>query len=248
MKTLTIWFANDRNSWQEIWQAKEGQGKWDIPIKSEKEYKYWGRLASTFNESNLYVTGVKVNQVIRGWLVEQFNEGDVVLELGCGTGFYSEMVIGRVKHLTATDLAPEMIEQAKRNLAQFTNVEVRIEDCYNTSFKDNVFDDVMMTNLLHVVIDPLAVLRESHRVLKDNGRIVIVDVTGYRMSFIKKMALGIRYSRRYGRPCSYGKNLRPGELEGMVREAGFVVEESELLGEDTKAVCLRGKKVRNEKY
>jgi len=214
---------------------------------SEKEYKYWGRLASNFHQDNLYVTGVKVNQVIRGWLVEQFNEGDVVLELGCGTGFYSEMVIGRVKQLTATDLAPEMIEQAKRNLAQFTNVEVRIEDCYNTSFKDNVFDGVLMVNLLHIVMDPLAVLMEGHRVLKDNGRIVIVDGTGYGMSFVKKMALGIRFLRRYGRPCSYGRNLRPEELVGMVREAGFVVEESKLLGEDTKAVCLRGKKTGNEK-
>jgi len=215
---------------------------------SEKEYKYWGRLASTFNQNNLYVTGVKVNQVIRGWLVEQFNEGDVVLELGCGSGFYSEMVVGRVKQLTATDLAPEMIEQAKRKLVQFTNVEVRTEDCYNTSFKDNVFDGVLMANLLHIVMDPLAVLMEGHRVLKDNGRIVIVDVTGYGMSLVKKMALGIRFLRRYGRPCSYGRNLRPEELVDMVREAGFVVEESKLLGEDTKAVCLRGKKAGNEKY
>jgi ubiquinone/menaquinone biosynthesis C-methylase UbiE len=214
---------------------------------SEKEYKYWDRLASTFHQDNIYVTGVKVNQVIRGWLVEQFNEGDVVLELGCGTGFYSEMVIGRVKQLTTTDLAPEMIEQAKRNLAQFTNVEVRIEDCYNTSFKDNVFDGVLMVNLLHIVIDPLAVLMEGHRVLKDNGRIVIVDITGYGMSFVKKMALGIRFVGRYGWPCSYGKNLRPEELVGMVRKAGFVVEESKLLGEDIKAVCLRGKKAGNEK-
>jgi len=214
---------------------------------SEKEYKYWGRLASNFHQDNLYVTGVKVNQVIRGWLAEQFNEKDVVLELGCGTGFYSEMVIGRVKQLTATDLAPAMIEQAKRNVAQFANVEVRMEDCYNTSFKDNVFDGVLMTNLLHIVVNPRAVLMEGHRVLKDNGRIVIVDITGYGMSFVKKTALGIRFLRRYGRPCSYVRNLRPEELVGMVREAGFVVEESKLLGEDAKVVCLRGKKTGNEK-
>ncbi len=214
---------------------------------SEKEYKYWGRLASNFHRDNLYVFGVKVNQAIRGWLVEQFNEGDVVLELGCGTGFYSEMVTGRVKQLTATDLAPEMIEQAKRNLAQFTNVEVRIEDCYSTSFKDNIFDGVLMVNLLHIVMDPHAVLVEGRRVLKDNGKIVIVDGTGYGMSFVKFMALGIRYLRRYGRPCSYGRNLRPEELVGIVREAGFVVEESKLLGGDAKAVCVRGKKEGNEK-
>ena len=83
--------------------------------------------------------------------------------------------------------------------------------------------------------------------LKVLHKFVIVDVTGYGMSFFKKMALGVRFLRRYGRPCSYGRSLRPEELIGMVREAGFVVEESKLLGEDTKAVCLRGKKARNEK-
>ncbi len=113
---------------------------------SEKEYKYWGRLASTFHQDNFYVTGVKVNQMIRGWLVEQFNEGDTVLELGCGTGCYSEMVTG----------------------------------------KDNVFDGVLMANLLHIVLAPMAVLMESHRILKDNGRIVIVDFTGYGMSFVNR--------------------------------------------------------------
>ena len=214
---------------------------------SEKEYKYWGRLSNNFHRNNLYVTGAKVNQVIREWLVEQFNEGDVVLELGCGTGFYSEMVIERVKQFTATDLAPEMVEQAKRNLAQFNNTEVRIEDCYNTSFKDNTFDDVLMTNLLHIVMDPLAVLRECRRVMKNNGRVIIVDVTGYGMSLLKKMALGIRFLRRYGRPCSYSRNLKPEELVGMVREADFVIEEAKLLGEDTKVVCLRGKKTGEEK-
>jgi ubiquinone/menaquinone biosynthesis C-methylase UbiE len=214
---------------------------------SEQEYTYWGRRASTFDKGNLYITGVEVNEVIKGWLTGQFNEGDVVMELGCGTGFYSEMVAGRVKQLTATDLAPEMIELAKQNLAQFTNVELRIEDCYNTTFKENDFDGVLMANLLHVVMDPLAVIKESHRVLKDNGRIVIVNITGYGMSFSKKLAMVIRALRKYGKPCSYARVLIPEEVEGMMREAGFVVEESTLLGEDIKALCVRGKKVEDKK-
>jgi ABC-2 type transport system ATP-binding protein len=221
-----------------------GHGNKEVKMpRSEKEYKYWDKRASAFHQNNLYVTGAKVNQVIKEWLVEQFEEEDIVLELGCGSGFYSDMVAGIVKQFTATDLAPEMIGQTKQNLVQFTNIEIRIEDCYNTSFKDNAFDCVLMANLLHIVMDPLAVLREGYRVLKNNGKIVIVDVTVYGMSLIKMIALGIRYARRYGRPCSYGKNFRPEELEEMVREVGFMVEESKLLGEDTKVVCLRGKKV-----
>ena len=211
---------------------------------SEREYEYWGKRASTFHKDNIYVTGPEVNQAVREWLVNEFKDEDLVLELGCGTGFYSQMIAGGVRCLTATDLAPEMIEQAKKNLSQFSNVEVKLEDSYNTSFEDGAFDAILAVNLLHIVGNPVLILKESRRVLNAGGRIEIVDVTGYGMGLFTKLGLGIRYLRRYGRFCSLSKNLSPDELAAIAEEAGFVVEESELVGDDTKAVCLRGRKVR----
>ena len=93
------------------------------------------------------------------------------------------MIADKVKHLTATDLAPEMVGKAEGKLSQFGNVEVQIEDCYDTSFEDNTFDALLMVNLLHIMKEPVTVLEESRRVLKDDGRVVIVDVTGYGMPF-----------------------------------------------------------------
>ena len=136
-----------------------------------------------------------------------------------------------------------MIEQAEEKLSQYSNVEVHIQDCYDTLFKNSMFDAVLLTNLLHIVKDPIVVLRESHRVLKSDGRIVIADYTGYGMSFLTKMGLGIRYMRRFGKPAPYNKSFSPDELAEIVRKAGFVVDESKLIGKDTKAVCLKGKKV-----
>ena len=211
---------------------------------SEEEYRYWGRHASGHEECYLYIVGATINQELEGWLINQFKDTDMVLELGCGSGNYSKMIADRVKHLTAIDLAPEMIEEAKERLSVFSNVEVQIEDCYSTSFGDNAFDAVLMVNLLHIVKEPIAVMKESYRVLKDGGRGVIVDVTGYGMAFFKKMALGFRHMRKWGRPAPYNRNVSPDELAQIVKEAGFVVEESKLIGEDTKAVCFRGKKVK----
>jgi hypothetical protein len=63
------------------------------------------------------------------------------------------------------------------------------------------------------------------------------------MPFFSKMALGLRYLKRWGRPaCS--RNFSPDELAAIIKEAGFIVEESKLVEKDTKAVCLRGKKAR----
>ena len=207
---------------------------------NEKEYKYWGKRANAHEESYLYIVGNTINQEVKDWLVNQFKDTNVVLELGCGSGNCSQMIATGVKRLTATDLAPEMAEQAKKRLGRFSNVKVRREDCYSTSFEDNMFDAVLLVNLLHIVKDPVAVMRESHRVLKHDGKAVVVDVTGYGMPFFSKMALGFRYMKKWRRPAPYNRSYGPEELTEIVKEAGFTVEEARLIGQDTKAACLRG--------
>ena len=213
---------------------------------SEKEYKYWGERASTHDNDYLYITGPTINREIKEWLILQFEVTDMVLELGCGSGGFSEMIADKVKHLTATDLAPEMVGKAKGKLSQFGNVEVQKEDCYNTSFKDNTFDAVLMVNLLHIVKEPVVVLKESARILKDDGRAVIVDVTGYGMPFLSKMGLGFRYIKKWRSPAPYSRNFAPEEVTEIAQEAGFMVEESILIGKDTKAVCVTGRKTMSE--
>lgn len=211
---------------------------------SEKEYKYWDKRANIFDDASLYVVGNTINGEIRDWLTVQFKDTDVVLELGCGTGTYSQMIVNIVKHLTATDLSPEMIEQARKNLNPRSNVKLQIEDCYQTSFEDNMFNCVLTVNLLHIVKEPITVLKESHRVLKDDGKVVIVDLTGYGMPFFKMMKMGFRYLKKWGKPAPYNNNLNPDKLTEIAEEAGFTVEESKLIGKDTKAVCLKGRRVK----
>mgnify|MGYP001027721448 CR=1 FL=1 len=80
--------------------------------------------------------------------------------------------------------------------------------------------------------------------INPDGKVVIVSLTGYGMSFFNKIRLAIRYIKRYGKPCSYSRNLSPDGLAVPVEEAGFVVEEFKLMGKDTKAVCLIGRKVK----
>ena len=47
-------------------------------------------------------------------------------------------------------------------------------------------DALLLVNLLLIVESPIAVLKESHRVLSSDGQIVIVDVTGHGMSLLKR--------------------------------------------------------------
>jgi ubiquinone/menaquinone biosynthesis C-methylase UbiE len=209
---------------------------------SEKEYEYWGKRADMYEESSFCVVGHTLFREIEGWLTNQFVDTDMVLELGCGSGVFSGMIASKVKHLTAADLVPEMVEQTREKLSRYSNAEVQREDCYSTSFEDNRFDAVLMVNLLHIVKDPVAVLREGNRVLKDDGRAIIVDFTGYKMRFLAKVGLILRYCRKWGKPCPFNKNFNPAGLAEIAEKAGFMIEERKLIGKDTKAVCLVGEK------
>jgi ubiquinone/menaquinone biosynthesis C-methylase UbiE len=210
--------------------------------KQADECQYWSKAANSFDAATAYIVGTATQQEIRIWLANQFENTDVVLELGCGTGLYSETVAGSVKHLIATDLSWEMLEQAKDRLHGFNNVEVQKANCYHTSLPDNTFDAVFLGNLIHVVEDPVAALQESHRVLRSGGDIVMVDSTWYGMPLWSKLGMALRYFSKFGIPPRQNRNLRPAEVAEMVEKIGFSVEELRLVGSETKAICLRGQK------
>jgi ABC-2 type transport system ATP-binding protein len=208
--------------------------------KHSNDYEYWSKRAEVFDKASCNINGKCTRDGKGGWVISQFRDTDIALEMGCGTGIYSALIADKVKKLVVTDMSREMLELAKTKLNQYNNVEVSKEDCYHTSFEDNTFDSVLLANLIHVVTDPTSVMKESRRVLKKGGRIVVIDYTFYNMSLMEKLGEILRYLRDFGLPPSPAKSLSPEDLTKISDEAGFVVEESKLVGDKLKAVCLRG--------
>ncbi len=206
--------------------------------KVKNDYDYWSKRAAIFDDACDYIGGECTQEQLGGWLNTQFRKTDRVLEMGCGTGNFSEMIAGRVKHLIATDMSPEMLERARARLATHDHVEVRPEDCYGTSFEENTFDAVLLANLLHVVTAPTEVLKEAGRVLKEGGRIIVLSHTFSGVPLIPKLGMLSRYLLRFGLPPLSGRMLDIQNLRGFVEEAGYVVEETQLLGNKAKTVCL----------
>jgi ABC-2 type transport system ATP-binding protein len=165
------------------------------------------------------------------------------IEFGCGTGYFTKAMASNATHIVATDLSDEMLEVARTELRDLANVTIRKADCNHTSFSAQSFDSVFMANLLHVIDDPAQCLRESQRILRDGGRLIVVDFTGYRLRFGQKIKLGFRYVRTWGRPPRHGQNsMTPDELVNLVENAGFSVEEIELLRAGMNALYLRARK------
>ena len=122
------------------------------------EHQYWEDRSETFDEDTSYIVGADLTDDIKRWLQKQFSRTDAVLELGCGTGTFSEAVAPLVKDLIATDMSEPMLNQARLKLGEHSNVRFQKEDAYKTAFDESGFDAVLMVNLLHIVHDPALIL------------------------------------------------------------------------------------------
>jgi len=97
-----------------------------------------------------------------------------VLELACGTGRVTRHLRGHFKppvKLTATDFSSDMLEVAKKILAD-PSIVFRVEDAQALSFPDNSFDLVVCHFGLMFLADKQKGIREALRVLKPGGRFI----------------------------------------------------------------------------
>jgi ubiquinone/menaquinone biosynthesis C-methylase UbiE len=101
------------------------------------------------------------------------------LEIGAGSGANAEALLRRNPQLelTATDVDPRMVGEARRRLEPFGGrVTVLEADSTALPFDDAHFDAVVSLIMLHHVIDWEDALAEVHRVLRPGGSLVGYDM------------------------------------------------------------------------
>ena len=110
-----------------------------------------------------------------------FSECANVLELGCGVGAQTEILLRRFPdlHITAVDASKSQLAQARRRLADYVQagrVDLLQRDAKSTQLKAHSVDAVFVCWLLEHVPQPLDVLIEAHRTLKPGAEIVCNEV------------------------------------------------------------------------
>jgi phosphatidylethanolamine/phosphatidyl-N-methylethanolamine N-methyltransferase len=102
--------------------------------------------------------------------------GERLLEVGVGTGINASLY-PRDCNVTGIDLSAPMLDKARERLARkgIRNVRLQEMDAATLKFADDTFDIVYAPYLISVVPDPVAVVREMHRVCRPGGRIIFLN-------------------------------------------------------------------------
>ena len=147
--------------------------------------------------------------------------GETVLDLGSGAGFdcfLAAREVGEAGRVIGVDMTPEMVERARENVERndAENVEFRLGEIEHLPVADETVDVAISNCVINLSPDKPRVYREAYRVLRPGGRLSISDVV---------LTAPVPVERR-GDPdsvagCVAGAAPK-GEVEAMLRDAGFV--------------------------
>jgi len=104
------------------------------------------------------------------------SDGDVVADLGSGTGFYTDDVAPHVGQLYAVDVQEPMHDQYREKGVP-ENVSLVTANVAELPFDDGELDGAFSTMTFHEFAGADA-LAEVSRVLADDGRLVVADWSG----------------------------------------------------------------------
>jgi ubiquinone/menaquinone biosynthesis C-methylase UbiE len=189
------------------------------PDPTERQRRYWDRHAGSYDREMAFFERVLFGDG-RAWVCRQATGR--VLEVAVGTGrnlaYYPDAV-----SLTGIDLSPAMLAVARRRAGDLgRDVDLQVGDAQALAFPDGAFDTVVCTLALCGIPDPDRAVAEMKRVLRPDGRLVLLDhVAGARWDVRALQRFLETITVRVG-----GEHLMRRPLV-QVQAAGFQIERCE---------------------
>lgn len=145
--------------------------------RKERITGYWGKRSESFYQQRRAELHSPVADRWLREILQRLPEGKKkILDVGCGSGFFSILLARRGYDVIGTDLTPEMVVNAKK-LAHKEGVSCRfrVMDAEELDFADETFDAVISRNLTWTLPDAEKAYQEWKRVLKPGGILLNFD-------------------------------------------------------------------------
>jgi ubiquinone/menaquinone biosynthesis C-methylase UbiE len=146
----------------------------------EEIVRKYNRIASIYDLFGILMES-KARQ--RALDVAAIQDGEKILEVALGTGLNFVEILKRnpCGWVEGIDISMKMLEKARKKISKTgrKNYTLYLCDCRYLPFEDETFDVLMNQYMFDIlpVEDFIPILLEFRRVLKDRGRIVLVNMT-----------------------------------------------------------------------
>ena len=170
-------------------------------------------------------------------------QAGAVLDVGCGTGIHLEMYQRYGCNLYGIDNSPSMLELARTRLGE--RAELRLADATQLPYEAGFFDLVLCMLVLHEMDEQVrsTVIGELTRVIKPNGRILLIDFHAGKprplkgwfsklVILLSEVAAGRRHFRNYRHFISIGG------LPALIDKSHLEIKNERIVGDDTLALYL----------
>lgn len=208
----------------------------------------------------------RVNFLIKLGMIKR---GIKVLEIGCGTGVFTKKIAETGADIVAIDISSDLINSAKKKLQGYPNVSFYVSDVENLNLKENIFDSVVGSSILHHLnLNPA--LLEIRRVLKRGGRFVFTepnmlnpqimlerkikligkllynspDETAFIRWSLKKKLKKLGFEEIIISPFDFLHPFTPSSFIPIIDEMGSVIEKIPILKEISGSLLISGRNAR----
>ena len=180
----------------------------------------WDRCAPTYADGFEALTGGATTALLD---LAGVGRGTELLDVGTGPGTLVAAGKQRGARVSAIDLAPRMVEQAR---ARHPDTDIAVGDASSLPHPSASFDAVTLGFCLHHAADPQAVLGEADRVLRPGGRVAFSVWAGED----RLEAFGVAFAAvGESVPLDLVPNLQapaigfePSDYESILNRGGFV--------------------------
>ena len=113
----------------------------------------------------------------------QIQQGISVADFGAGSGHYTLLfaqAVGEAGRVYAVDVQADLLRRLKNEAQKkgYENVETILGDiarAHGTKLRSRCVDMVLMSNVLFQLEHPLKAFEEARRILKLDGRLIVID-------------------------------------------------------------------------
>ena len=243
-RKLTLLRAALENTASAKWHARDKRHlQKTLAERSESSRDFFNRQAAVQNMTSPGQTWHALAHGMMGLL-----SGRRVLDLGCGSGRLARLLASAGNTVTAVDNSEEQIRLARAESVPSATAtlesplqnEIREPDFILASMEATglpakSFDVALLSQALHHAANPAEVIREAHRLLVPQGRLLILDLLAHEEDWLRS---------KFG---DFWLGFAENDLRNWIQAAGFRITHFEITPPSPEYPDLEGVLILGEK-